>query len=442
MKRLPEAEVVHLWQESLLRQKHWRDSEGEPVEVVYPGRWNDGRGGDYREAVITAGNRERFGCIEIHTLSGDWQAHGHQSDPAYNQVVLHVALESASGRAGRTVLENGRSIPTVILRNNLPSDPPSGKPEICGLPCSGAGLKSNAAQLGKSLEQAGVQRYEAKVKHYLPEIGRIGAEQSFYQGFLEALGYTKNQMPFRKLARLLPVKTLQKPARAENDRERYLANLQALWIGSAGLLPSQRPLPLPSTDYINELEQIWARFKRSRRLSYREWEPFKVRPANYPVRRLAALSYLFYRYREKGWLPALLGLVGQVRVDKGHTELESALIVAGEGYWSRHYDIGCPDPAANPLLLGQGCAAQIIINVLLPFASAWGRTDKGSRMDSRAREIYRQYPTVETNSIERHMFHQLSLNSRLVDSACRQQGLIHLYKAFCIQGKCRECSLG
>jgi hypothetical protein len=39
------------------------------------------------------------------------------------------------------------------------------------------------------------------------------------------------------------------------------------------------------------------------------------------------------------------------------------------------------------------------------------------------------------------MASQMNLDSKLLTLACQQQGLIHLYKNFCVLGKCRECCL-
>ena len=110
---LGENEVVRIWQQQLRKRRLLDDAEGRPVKIIYPGRRNDGRGGDFRDAVVISGNSWKSGDIEIHTRSSGWQAHGHHLNPAYNRVVLHVALEQ--DRQGNTVLQNGQTIPTIIL---------------------------------------------------------------------------------------------------------------------------------------------------------------------------------------------------------------------------------------------------------------------------------------------------------------------------------------
>src|SRR5215210_7916197 len=71
----------------------------EPVAIIYRGRWTGGPGPDFRGAIIqVGGGPPQTGDVELHLRPGDWYAHGHQRDPAYNGVILHV-VHSLSGGA-------------------------------------------------------------------------------------------------------------------------------------------------------------------------------------------------------------------------------------------------------------------------------------------------------------------------------------------------------
>ncbi len=94
-----------------------------------------------------------------------------------------------------------------------------------------------------------------------------------------------------------------------------------------------------------------------------------------------------------------------------------------------------------PSLLGGRRAADIVVNVLLPFAFAWGNLNSQPELARRAFGLYRFYPKLAVNALERHMSNQLGLNRSLVNSAQRQQGLIHIYKTLCSQGRCDSCPL-
>jgi hypothetical protein len=126
---------------------------------------------------------------------------------------------------------------------------------------------------------------------------------------------------------------------------------------------------------------------------------------------------------------------------QGQRQLEEGFLVAARGYWAGHFDFGPCRRIGNPTLLGRGRAAEIVVNVLLPFAFAWGQFTGESELSESAFSLYLAYTRLAVNSIERHMVSQLGLSHRLVDSARRQQGLIHIYQNLCIQGKCGDCAL-
>ena len=87
-------------------------------------------------------------------------------------------------------------------------------------------------------------------------------------------------------------------------------------------------------------------------------------------------------------------------------------------------------------------ATHIIVNVLLPFAAAWGRLTSRTGLAVKALDLYRRYPRLCENTVERHMVNQLKISRYLVNSAQRQQGLIHIYKTLCAQGRCCDCPIG
>ena len=89
-------------------------------------------------------------------------------------------------------------------------------------------------------------------------------------------------------------------------------------------------------------------------------------------------------------------------------------------------------------LIGQGRAREMVVNVLLPFSFAWADGPLGEH----AIELYRTYPRLDENQITREMRIQLLVGSRVVNSARRQQGLVHLWKSFCLERRCPQCPLG
>src|SRR5205823_2013307 len=52
------------------------------------------------------------GDVELHITSSGWQAHHHDGDGRYSNVVLHVVLDGED-------IASGPPVPTLVLANNL-----------------------------------------------------------------------------------------------------------------------------------------------------------------------------------------------------------------------------------------------------------------------------------------------------------------------------------
>lgn len=404
-RKVSESQVALVWQQQLLDKAGLATEDGLPLEVIYPGRLNDDRGADFRDAVISTNRSLLKGDIEVHVRSSDWHGHGHDLDAWYNRVILHVVMWHNSHRA--TSLQNGRDVPVLALEKYIPFSPSASQ----GPPCVQALPEAVAA----FLDEAGESRFMGKAARFRNRMEQTGAAQVFFEGIMEALGYVKNSPPFLELARRLPLNILESVAGSPISDKTCLAQLQTLLLSTAGLVP-----PLPCSRGLPIIEPM----------SSQVWQQFRVRPQNSPVRRLLAMSHLLVRYRGKGLLDELIGKVTAIDNLGQYDILEKAFTVI----------VG--DQSGRSLsLLGRERAAVIVINVLLPFSYAWGQLSDRPELTRKALDLYRHYPVRAMNSIEKHMVRQLGLSRKLVSSAPRQQGLLHIYKELCIQGKCGECAL-
>jgi hypothetical protein len=263
---------------------------------------------------------------------------------------------------------------------------------------------------------------------------------------MTALGYSRNKESMAELSRRMPLRQLETAASDGIPDMEYLAQCQARLIGAAGLLPSQRNVQYQADnhaeEWVDRLESAWAACGETAGMSKDSWRFFKVRPGNYPTRRIAAMSHLLLRFKEKGLRAGLEEILKETTLDDGGRELEQALLVAPDGYWSWHLDFGLPGGGVIPALLGRERAAEIVINVLLPFTFARGGAEGQTKPAEKAREIYRNYRAPAENTLEKHMRKQLGMGRYPVNTARRRQGLIHIYQTRCSQGRCNDCPLG
>ena len=444
---LKEREVVRIWQHLLLNRTELVTEEGEWLKVIYPGRVNDDRGADLRDAVIATGQGLIKGDIEVHVNSSAWRAHQHHHDPFYNCVILHVVMWHNTEVA--TNLQNGKSIPVLALHKYI-EYPLSQWPElvtrrgftekvpqdflssVSSRPCLKTTEWLTKGIMAEFLDCAGEERFLAKATEFQADLAQMEASQTLYLGIMRALGYSRNRLSFMELARRVPFRTLESIIQGKVSEQECLAQQQALLLGTAGLLPSQhqnRHQENTSDDkWVNELERLWASSRHTRVMSPNDWHFFKVRPNSSPVRRIAAMTYFVLRYKEKDMPEEIVNMVKETSASQDHHRLERELVITTGGYWASHLDFRVSNRIKNPTLLGIGQAANIIVT-------------SQPELGERALDLYHHYPKLAVNTVERHMKAQLGLSSLLINSARRQQGLIHIYNTLCTQGRCNQCRL-
>jgi hypothetical protein len=443
---LSESQVIKIWQHLLLDRHELTTERGEPIKIIYSGRINDDRGADFRDAVIATSQGLMKGDIEVHIKSSGWRAHQHHHDPAYNRVILHVVMWHDS--EGATTLENGKDAPILVLdkyTKSLTSQWSNrvSHPTTSVMPCFKNIEHLTTGTMAEFLDSTGKKRFLDKATKFQATLAKMGASQCLYQGIMGALGYSKNKLPFLELARRLPLQKLMTQGKMSD--EECLVQQQALLLGTAGLLPSQRShwhqKGELGGEWIDKLERLWGSSPQTEAMSPDDWHLFKVRPNNFPVRRIVAMSYLIVRYRQEGIFEGVIDMVKEAALSQSPCRLKKGLVVIASGYWANHFDFGSGSRAKSQTLLGSSRASDIAVNVLLPFMVAWSRLTSQPEIEGKAFDLYHRYPKLVINSIERHMTNQFKLSSSLVNSAQRQQGLIHIYHTLCTQGRCSYCPL-
>lgn len=429
--------MANMWQSGRLTQ--FVADSGETIRVIHPGRFTHGAGGDFQDAVLLIKGQKAHGDIEVHVKSSQWYSHRHHRDSRYNSTVLHVAYWQDS--PGHTMLQNGKSIPTVSLSpfagqyRDIISEVPkthSQAPPPC--PCV---TRQSTEQLVGLLTAAGKQRFAGKAYSFLKALKRKRPGQVLFEGLARALGYSQNSEAFQRLANMLTLDSIEQLQPPKEIMQ------QALILGTAGLLPSQRAKakqkPLADAG-AKELEQIWQAMNLVNTLSETDWCFFRVRPDNFPTRRLIALSYLLSKYHKSGLLQGSLKLVAEAAKESSHHLLIDGLTISSQGYWANHSDFGVSH-SRGAALIGHDKSTEMAVNILLPFASAWSRISCDSKLEYKAAKIYHRFPKPADNELTRYMRQQLSIASGTRLSACHQQGLLHIFKNHCRYRDCAVCPI-
>ena len=90
---ISERLVQCIWYDQRLKLDSLQTTDGRRVRVIFQGWWNLEAGPDFRHATIQFDDEpEHTGNVEVHLRAEDWHHHGHERDPQFNDVVLHVVL--------------------------------------------------------------------------------------------------------------------------------------------------------------------------------------------------------------------------------------------------------------------------------------------------------------------------------------------------------------
>lgn len=443
-----ERHLQCVWADDRLRPAGLQTADGESVEVEFPGEWNKGPGPDFLGAVLRVGDgsRKLAGDVEIHIHPADWRRHGHAEDSRYARVCAHVAyfpgalhadelpagalqiaLKPALDRADGFSFDN---IDLMAYPTAARAAPP---------PCRAAMLALPPEVRGKILDAAGQTRLARRAEWLRMAMEDRGMAQTVYEETLAALGYRPNKIPFRRLARAVPLDRLRDLS--EGD----VLKAYALLAGTAALLPDPttafRRGPQPDAETRRFLRRCWDEWWHlagacaPSAFTTTDWVRTGIRPPNRPERRLMAAAALFAPARG---LPERLEALAKRSGGGTADDLMALLATKDAPYWPRRLAYTSPPLPAPTALVGETRAQALAVNLLVPALAVLGaRAADWPSLDA-------LLPPETTNAVTRTMADRLfgpSHDSRLYRTALRRQGLIHLHHEHCLgdRSRCAEC---
>jgi hypothetical protein len=176
------------------------------------------------------------------------------------------------------------------------------------------------------------------------------------------------------------------------------------------------------------------------------WQFFRLRPANFPTRRIAAAAALICKFRDDGFGGFFQRILNDctLSIRKKIKELEALFCLPSVGFWINHYSFeeGDHEMTGDNALLGADRARDMVINVVLPGTLAFAKTSSDGKLKNMVKEVYVHYPRHTVNEVTRAMCRQLydvDDSPQIVKSARIQQGLMQLRKNFCRPVMCAQC---
>ena len=392
----------YVWKHKMLPLKTLITSDGQEVEVIDPGLHNHDQGPDFFNAKIRLDGTLWAGNVEVHLRSSDWYRHGHESDPAYNSVILHVVSEI--DREVRNA--EGKLLPQFHL--DIPQKIQQSYEELCRTEdyprCHRIIPSVPQLKVHQWMDALLVERLKERSEMVTKRAERTGGdwERATFVTLSRSFGFGLNGDAFERWAMRIP---LQAAGKHRDD----LFQIEALFLGMAGLIEEVEAVR--NAKEVSLLQQEFTylkhKFSLGEPMQRSDWRFLRTRPQNFPFMRILQIAELYHKGKAQ---------MSKLLEAKDIKELQQCLEVKGTTAASRRL---------------------LIINTVVPLLFAYGRHISDEDICMRAVRLLEELP-AENNYILRQ-WQDCGLK---VGTAADSQALIQLKRQYCDRIDCLRCRFG
>lgn len=409
----------YTWKHKIFPLRPLQTTDGQSIEVLNPGLHNTNAGPDFIGASVKIGDTLWAGNVEIHLRSSDWFRHHHNSNPDYDNIILHVA----SIIDCPILYPNGNEIPqlqldipshvqanysTLIQRDILPRC----KEVIHTLPL----IHIHNWMASLTLERLTERNDQILVRR---ESLDKNWEDTLFVTVARNFGFGINGDAFEQWAHSIPMGAVAK----HRDN---LFQIEAVFFGQAGLLEGAF-----HDDYPTALQREYHYLRQKFSLTpipMQQWKFLRLRPQNFPHIRISQLAVLYYEQNL-----SLSRLVNS----RDSNDIQQLLLTRPTEYWHTHYTFDSPSSRHCEKSLTSHSQRLIMINSVVPILFAYGRYKSDDSLCERAINIWDSLPP-ETNSIIR----KWADAGVTCFNAADTQALIQLTQRYCHPRDCLRCRFG
>lgn len=444
---LTERHIQALWYDNKLFES-LKTSDNLPITILSPGIWNTEAGPDFLKAHLKIGETEFKGDVEIHLRDNSWKQHGHHTNPAYNQVILHLAvwkpkkecvIETAEGRSvARAYVESSLSIPLEQIPANIDLELYPYKTHTGTGKCGQKLFPHLSIEKTEDFLTAAAE-WRISQKRRALSLRIDDPNMQFAAGVAMALGYKNNSEAFLQLfLRLHKMRSLPEHT------------LFALAMGGCGFFEPESKERWKHSDYYQSLEKLFYLHKAEAPQNI-ELKLSQVRPLNHPIRRIAYLIKWIRDPRLENYLGRILSYWTHEwarcyttrRWTSMHEGLEAHIPEYDDPHWFSHYTFEEKKAGSLLPLIGSALKREILVNVIIPFIHHAVAT-RGSESELKAFYAFysslRSSPKGKTQYLT-HRFFGVEEKGKLLNKAVLEQGAYQLHRDFCthFEASCEGC---
>ena len=409
----------YTWKHKIFPLCELRTTDGRLLEVLNPGIHNTDAGPDFTGAKIKLDGVEWVGNVEIHLKTSDWFRHHHDTDAAYENIILHVASEVDQ----QLFYPNGQEIPQLQL--SVPSYVRDNYAELCHNdcrpPCRHVVSNLSTFLIHNWMTSLTLERFEERTRQIMQRRDSLEKnwEDTLFVTLARNFGFGINGDAFEQWAQSIPMMAVGKH---RDD----LFQIEAIFFGQAGLLDVHY-----EDDYYLRLQREYHYLRQKFSLTPMNnaaWKFLRLRPQNFPHIRIAQLAMLYYEQRLN--LSRLLSA-------ETLPEISALLQTHVSDYWQTHYTFASQPTQPMEKSLSPSTIELIIINSVAPILFAYGKYKSDTSLCDRAFSLWEQLKP-ENNAIIRDW----ALAGIPCENAADSQALIQLHHNYCQRRDCLRCQFG
>ena len=408
--------LQYLWKYKIFSKFDFKDTDGNPIEILDFGTLNTNSGPDFSLAKIKTKNIVLAGNIEIHVKSSDWYFHNHDLQKDYQSVILHVVYfndtdVSELKEAGIPTLELKDYINEKILAKYQTLEN-----QYQFIPCesifdaSKVPFLFSEETLLKKLDEKSIE-----IEHLLIQ-SKNNYEAVLFQKLAYSFGLKVNAEIYQNIAESIDFKIIQKISQNQFQ-------LESLLFGKGNLLEKE-----------TETNQKWKRefdFLKNK---------FKISEQTFPVKflRLMPPSFPTIRFSQLAMLYHLQpNLFSKILKAKNIQELKSLFEnVKTSDFWENHYTFEKASEEKIEKKLSDDFIEILLINAVLPTIYTYFKNINPEKTDQ-VIDFYKNL-SPEKNSI---ISSWKKLNVKF-SSALETQAFLYHHKHLCSYKNCLNCNIG
>ena len=408
--------LQYLWKYKIFSKFDFKDTDGNPIEILDFGTLNTNSGPDFSLAKIKTKNIVLAGNIEIHVKSSDWYFHNHDLQKDYQSVILHVVYfndtdVSELKEAGIPTLELKDYINEKILAKYQTLEN-----QYQFIPCesifdaSKVPFLFSEETLLKKLDEKSIE-----IEHLLAQ-SKNNYEAVLFQKLAYSFGLKVNAEIYQNIAENIDFKIIQKISQNQFQ-------LESLLFGKGNLLEKE-----------TETNQKWKREFEFLKIK------FKISEQTFPVKflRLMPPSFPTIRFSQLAMLYHLQpNLFSKILKAKNIQELKSLFEkVKTSDFWENHYTFEKASEEKIEKKLSDDFIEILLINAVLPIIYTYFKNINPEKTDQ-VLEFYKNL-SPEKNSI---ISSWKKLNVKF-SSALETQAFLYHHKHLCSYKNCLNCNIG